>query len=215
MKAIIVTSRRDSSPEGPFQKESVTPMLSRLIPQLHIFPLDEVLVLGRAEEASLNGKEFNFKTPVAFHFNEPAHRTPLSEMGMLERMIEMDELDSEVLLIALGRLTALDLSAFRKTLDLHPDSPVAGVRKIDGIPRSSVVTLGDGNRVLAFSNFRGRPASEWEPAGVYYFPPRFLAEEIPSYLKFSRRNLSLEGFLRWSAQNFKVSAHVFAAHTGF
>ena len=75
--------------------------------------------------------------------------------------------------------------------------------------------MGERNRITRFRSTGERLENEWEPAGTYYFPERFLLDGFPAFIRHaSDRAPAFEAFLSWSVRNFKIYAHVFAAHPG-
>jgi len=206
MKAVIMTGRSSAS------------ILTRLVPALEKLQADEIIVAGRsALKDELDGwherERGRFNGPLTFRFyNGNGH---LQDLDAVIRLFRLEHLHDSVLLVSPGAGAPLDLSGLKKCLSLHAHLPLIGVRKPDHTPAFGAVSIGDRNRITRFSSTHERRENEWEPAGVYYFPERFLSDGIPAFLK--ARNVSdpaFESFLSWSVRNFKIYAHVFAAHPG-
>ncbi len=218
MKAVILTGTSAERLETLF-RERKKPNLTGLVSSLERLSADEVFIMGQNTMKSRLSDWFErergrFRTPVTFRFHEGF--TDSGEMEPLMRLIRYESLEDSVLLIFLNDGIPVPLDTFKKTLHLHPHSPVIGVKKPGSCPVANAVWLGERNRIIRFSATGERLENEWEAMGAYYFPERFLSEGIPAFVKFASNGLSsFETFISWSVRNFKVYAHVFAARSGF
>ena len=217
MKAVIMTSAPDELLDKWLCRKK-RPSLTGLVSSLEKLGADEILMTG---ENALNSRfsdwfereRGRFQKPVTFRFHDESHR--LREIDPLMRLVRHESLEASALLVFLSDGIPADLGAFKKTLYLHPYSPVVGVRKPDHDPASGAVSIGERNRITRFSSSSERRENEWEPAGAYYFPERFLSDGIPAFVRSRTGSLPVfESFISWSVRNFKVYAHVFAARPG-
>ena len=154
-----------------------------------------------------------FQTSVTFRFHDEFTRS--GEIDPLIRLVRHESLEGSVLLVFLRDGIPADLNAFKKMLYLYPSLPVVGVRKPERDPASGAISIGERNRIIRFSSSSERRENEWEPAGTYYFPERFLSDGILAFVRSRSESLPVfESFISWSVRNFKVYAHVFAARPG-
>jgi len=218
MKAVIVTGTSAELLETLF-RERKKPNLAGLVSSLERLGVDEVLITGQNTMKSRLSDWFErergrFQMPVTFRFhNDFAHS---EEIDPLLRFVRHEGLEDSVLLVFVNDGIPPDLSGLKKTVCLHPYSPVVGVRKPGCDAAAGVISLGERNRITRFLSADERLESEWEPMGAYYFPERFLSDGIPAFVKFASKNVpAFESFVSWSVRNFKVYAHVFAARSGF
>ena len=224
MKALLMGVGSDARLDTFLRQRSKGSLLSRLITSLEPLPIDEVLVVGRLALKPQFDKWFceeteHLKPHITLRCN---YLTPgyldLGEMGMLKRVIEQDELQEAMTVLTMDCFLPSRLHSFQKTIRQHPFSPVVGVKRLNGNPSASVGVLGHRNRIMDFSVSEEEQNKECESIGLYYFPPRFLAQGIPVFLKSkdSQNDFpTLERFISWSVKNFKVYAHVFRSNLGF
>jgi len=217
MKAVILTGTSAERLETLF-RERQKPNLRGIVSSLERFGANEVLITGQNMMKSrfsgwFEGKRDRFSTSVPFRFHHDFVRS--REVDPLFSLLLHEDFEDSVLLVFLDEGIPLDFDAFKNTLHLHPYSPVIGVRKPGSGPLASTVSLGERNRITRFSSSSGRLRNEWEPAGGYYFPERFLSEGIPAFVKCASKSIpAFKSFVSWSVRNFKIYAHVFAAHPG-
>ena len=218
MKAVILTGTSAERLDTLFRKRQ-KPNFTELVSSLERLGADEVLITGQNTMKSRLSDWFErergrFQMPVTFRFHEDL--TDSGEMEPLMRLIRHEGLEDSVLLVFLNDGIPVSLDTFKKTLHLHPYSPVIGVKKPGHDSVASAVWLGERNRIIRFSPTGARQENEWEPMGAYYFPERFLSEGIPAFVKFASQSFpAFETFVSWSVRSFKVYAHVFAARSGF
>lgn len=217
MKAVITTCAQAEVLDVWLRRKK-RPSLTGLVSSLGKLGADEILMTGENALKSRFSDWFErdrgrFQIPVTFRFtHDVAHSR---EMYQLIQFIRHESLEDSVLLVFLSDGIPADLDAFKKTLYLHPSSPVVGVRKPDHDPASGAISIGERNRITRFSSSSERRENEWEPAGAYYFPERFLLDSIPAFVRSRSESLPVfESFISWSVRNFKVYAHVFAARPG-
>lgn len=217
MKAVILANASNALTETPGGKQAF-PDLAGLVLSLEKFPVDEMIIAGPvAPKSNLKAwferEKGRFSVPITFRFHEEF--TEPRKIDPLVRLFCHECLQDSVLLISLASAVPRDLSGFEKTIGLYPSRPVMGIRKPVAKPARDAVSIGERNRIIRFRSGSKRLENEWEPTGIYYFPKRFLSDGIPAFIR-SRSFFApaLEQFLSWSVRNFKVYAHVFAAHPG-
>lgn len=206
MKAVIVTESSSIS------------TLTRLVRSLEELKAGEIIVAGRSSLkrhlADWHEKECGrFSAPLTFRFyNGNGHS---HDLDPAIRLLRCEQLNDSVLLVSQNGGIPADLSGLKKVIYLYPYLPLIGVRKPGHTPVRGAFSMGDRNQITRFSSTHERLENEWEPAGVYYFPARFLSDGIPAFVN-SRTTFrsAFESFLSWSIRNFKIYAHVFAAHPG-
>ncbi len=217
MKAVIMASAPSELLDRWLLRRK-RPNLAGLVSSLEKLSADETLITsGNALKSRFSDwferERGRFQRPVTFRFHhDVAHSM---EMDQLIRLVRHEGLEDSVLLVSLSGAVPLDLGGFKKALYLHSYSPVAGIRKSDHDPVRGAVSIGERNRITRFASAGERRENEWEPAGAYYFPERFLLDGIPVFLRSRSAILpGFESFVSWSVRNFKVYAHFFAARPG-
>lgn len=217
MKAVIVTCTSTEALDRWLIRRK-RPNLAWLVSSLEKLGTDEVLIAG---ENTLKGRfsdwfekeRGRFGTPLTLRF-QSEFAEPW-KIDSLIRLIRHESLEDAMLLLSLAENISFSLAGLKKAFYLHPYSPVIGVRKPATSLARAAISIGERNRITRFSATSERLENEWEPAGTFYFPARFLSDSLPAFMK-SRftSHPAFESFLSWSVRNFKVYAHVFAAHPG-
>lgn len=217
--AVILTGDASESGGLLFQKRK-KPDLTGLVLFLEDLGADEILIVGQnALKSRFIGwfeKERNrFRKAVTLRFYYGT--AGAAAFGALMRLLRLESLEHSILLVFFNKDTPLDPPSLKRIFCVcrRCPSPVIGVRKSNGTAAAGAVALGERNRIIRFSACGRIPGNEWEPAGLYYFPERFLAESIPVFMKsISGNSAVFETLIAWTVRNFKVYAHVFAAHPG-
>jgi len=217
MKAVFVIRAPSEFSDSWFQRRK-KPNLTGLVTSLEKLDADEILIISQNALKDRVNEWFErergcFRAPVTFRFHD--RFTDSVAMDPLMGFVRQEGFEDSALLVFPSNNIPHDLCAFKKTLHLHPYSPVVGVRKPGCDVAAGVISLGERNRITHFSPTGECQENEWKSVGAYYFPERFLSDGIPAFVKFASKSVPVfESFVSWSVRNFKVYAHVFAAHSG-
>jgi|GEM_PF-1494943 len=217
MKALIMTGGRSESLDRRLHRRK-KPNLASLVLDMEGLGVDEILITGGTGVKSALSDWFErergrFETPVTMRFHDTLHDP--EKITSLLRVVRHECLEGSLVLLSPEECFPLDLESLGNAFRLHSRSPVIGVRRPSRRLAHASISIGERSRVIRFSSNGERLENEWEPAGVYYFPEGFLSDGLPAFMKSSRVNRpAFESFLAWSVRNFKVYAHVFAAHLG-
>jgi hypothetical protein len=217
MKALVMTAGDAQSLERWLHRKK-RPNLAWLVSTLEKLGADEVLITGGGALKSPIGGWFErergrFRTPVTLRFHDE-FREP-SQIASLIRVVRHECLEDSLVLLSPDESLPEDLRGLGDATRLYLHSPVIGVRKLTPRLARVFVSIGERNRITRFSSNGQGLDNDWEPAGVYYFPERFVSDGLPAFMKSSFVSQpAFESFLSWSVRNFKVYAHVFAAHSG-